>query len=728
MRLALRATIALLFIPLTTFAQPLADKIPDDAIVYVAWRGSASMGPAFAESHLKAMMDLSNVADLFDTLLPNAMKAAGNQSAGPGGAEVAEAMQALGVVAPALWKYPSAFYFGGIDLKQLQHPMPKATLLCDAGADAPKLLAFITKLLAAAKDSPIPITAKAYDTVVVIEVADAGVGKLLAAKAQAGTLIASAKFKASTGSLDKEPVVAAYVDIEAALALFDNALNIAGDPQAKAMWPKVRDAVGLPALKRIGATAGFDGKDWSTQFFLEAPAPRHGLIAGLLEAKPLAAPLLAAIPQSATVAAAGNFDLARLYDEIRTSVGDIDADALGQLDSIIAEINRSLGFDLRADLFASLGSQWAVYSAPEIGGSGGLGTALLNHLADAPKADKTLLKVEDLANRAMLENMKNSDARLSVRDTTVGDLTIHYFGSPIVSPAWSIQNGNLYAGLYPQVVEAAADHVTAKGKSILDNAAYLAMVKKLGAPSVTSVTFLDLPKTAAESYPMLLLVSRASLGFADLMGGQSPPLVIPPLRKILPHLTQAGSVAWLDDAGWHLRSTEPFPGSQMFGGQLNALVGAPAAIGAVGAAVMLPALNRVRTQTMKLKSANNLRQIGNVAFLYANEHKGALPDNLGQLIAYDLPPEIFVSPITGHTPPPDLAAAEKDEQAKWVTANADYIYKGAGKKIEAADAATTVLAHEKAGSPEGGNILFLDGHVEWQDKATYDRTIAAGHS
>jgi len=47
------------------------------------------------------------------------------------------------------------------------------------------------------------------------------------------------------------------------------------------MWAKIRDALNLAGLKRIIYTGAFDGPDWATQCFIEAPSPRTGIVKSL---------------------------------------------------------------------------------------------------------------------------------------------------------------------------------------------------------------------------------------------------------------------------------------------------------------------------------------------------------------------------------------------------------------------------------------------------------------
>src|SRR5262245_32673120 len=38
-------------------AQPLADRLPSDALLYIGWAGSDKLGEAYSKSHLKGVLD-----------------------------------------------------------------------------------------------------------------------------------------------------------------------------------------------------------------------------------------------------------------------------------------------------------------------------------------------------------------------------------------------------------------------------------------------------------------------------------------------------------------------------------------------------------------------------------------------------------------------------------------------------------------------------------------------
>ena len=148
-------------------------------------------------------------------------------------------------------------------------------------------------------------------------------------------------------------------------------------------------------------------------------------------------------------------------------------------------------------------------------------------------------------------------------------LTVHYLNTPLITPSWTIKNGNLYFALFPQIVASAANHPTTT--SILQNEDFLAARKRLGGESASAISFFDLPRSAPVGYPYMLAVTRM-LGFIDMFGMQTPPAVLPSIEKILPLMSPAASAAWTDDSGLHMRSITPFPGATLLGGPEAMLV------------------------------------------------------------------------------------------------------------------------------------------------------------
>src|SRR4051794_33386033 len=100
---ALTLAAAMLFVCLSATAQPLADRVPDDAVIYVGWAGADSMGPGYDGSHLKAMLEASELPRVVNEVVPKLFARLADRE--PQAAEVAEFVN--NVLRPA-WRHPTA--------------------------------------------------------------------------------------------------------------------------------------------------------------------------------------------------------------------------------------------------------------------------------------------------------------------------------------------------------------------------------------------------------------------------------------------------------------------------------------------------------------------------------------------------------------------------------------------------------------------------------------------
>lgn len=693
------AALAFLLAPVAS-AQPLVDKVPGDVILYVGWTGSQHMPPAYQESHLKAVLEMSGFEKLIDETIPALVEKFGGREK-----ELAQVTGLLNALGKPMWKHPTALFIQDVQINQDGPPMPKLGLLCQAGADAAKMKQAVDDLL---KEAP-----EEAQQMVKTHVA----GDLFAVTVgypalPEGGLAADATFKATLEHVSKQPVFAIYANVEKALKIANQAIAQAAPERDAAMWTKVRDSIGLAGIKQVMLTSGFDGKDWIDQAFIAAPEPRTGVLK-LMDAGPVSNDALKLIPHDATMLGAGKADLAKIFATIREIIVGVEPRAAEEINKGIAEANKALGLDIEKDVLGALGDEWAYYVDPTVGGRSPLGFVAINRCRDAKKAEASLLKMQQFITDMAAKEIREKDIKLQFYKTEVDGTTIHYLGTPLLTPSWAIKDGNLYFALFPQVVAGAAAHVSGGGKSILENDYFQKMRDRLGAPNASLIEYVDLPRTAPDGYAMWTAISRLT-GFSDLVGVQSPAMLLPPLYKLMPHLSPAADTAWTDKAGWHFKMISPFPGSMLLSTDpiMVALMQAPMMVG-----LAMPQMGRARGQAQDIQSMNNLRQIGLAAIIYANEHKGKLPPDLAELAkAADVTPEVFQHP-TRNRPVPRFE--NPDAMAVWIRDNSDYVYVGGGKKASDPNATETIIAHERFGlSPGGVACVFLDGHVErlsWED-------------
>jgi prepilin-type processing-associated H-X9-DG protein len=711
MRFKFTFLFAAVIAPTLSFGQPLADRLPADAEIYVGWSGTDSIGPGYDQSHLKAILDASQIGQFVHESIPRLISAIGEKDA----QSAQQVRLVMDILAP-LTVHPSAFYFGGLTPGG---PLPKVALICDAGADGPKIVTQITQLLQQAPGNP--FTCSAIGTLVVLS-------DFTFAEQTENPLSKNTNFQAVMGSLGKDPAAVFYVNAKAVTTTISDAVQMYGPPQARQVWSQARNALDLAGLKSIAGTAGLDGKNWAVKVDVLAPAPRHGLLA-MGDAEPLTPELVKLIPDSSTIAGAFSLDLDGMFTQVVHLVEQFAPEQSTQIQQGLGQINQTLGFDIEKDFLAAMGPQWGYYVDPATVGDGILGTTIVNRPRDPAQLEKSLTTLEAMANAIIQQQMQGNDPKMTVefRQEEIEGTKVHFLAIPVVTPAWAIKDGTLYIGLFPQMVVAAMDR-PADAKSIQDNSDFQAVLQKLNAPQAySSFGYVDLPKTLPGSYQVTLLISRLYFGMSDLFGAQSPPLILPPLSKIMAEAEPAGTVGWTDDAGFHFRSIEPFPLANAFG-SAQSVAGMGAAQSAVMASILVPALSHARNQARTVQSMNNLRQIGQGIIMYISGSGGNYPPDLGTVAkAENIPVQVFVRPGSSNQPPPGMTP---DQTADWINHNSDYVYIGAGLTAQQGGAPSTVVCYENERVSERGGIdvLFADGHVEFVTLQRAHQMIEKGHS
>jgi hypothetical protein len=339
-----------------------------------------------------------------------------------------------------------------------------------------------------------------------------------------------------------------------------------------------------------------------------------------------------------------------------------------------------------------------------------MGATFINRLKDPAKAEATFTKVETFINQFIANQTQKEREKVTVafRQAKFGSTTVHYLGFPLFTPAWAVQNGNLYLAFYPEVAATAALHVPGQRKSILDNPAYQGVMQQLGTHPNSSFTFVDLPRLAPQTYGTWLAIAHLT-NAADLFDIPAPLQILPPLSRLMPHLSAMGQCTWTDAEGLHLSGHVPFPGSQLFASDPSSMSVAEVAL---VTSIMLPALNKVRQQAQIAKSAANLKNIAAGAIEYSNRHNGKYPKDLGEMMAESgLSIDVFVNPATNTAPPQGLTGAQAQD---WVRQNSDYVWNGAGKSSDKLGADEALAWENPDRARNGVNILYGDYHVEFR--------------
>jgi len=685
------------------WAQPLAKHVPADAVAYVGWRGADDPGEGYAGSNLQALRG--------ETDLPEAISQALDviQRANADNEEVKRVTGLIRTIGRVSWRHPTAAYVQRVGNPDM--PVRLVVLWGVQGDQAAALEAQLNQAFPPMGDAPGPQpTVRRTDGLVSLTIGGAGVDGL--DRAEVGvSLKTNPDFRRALAKVNPDGLVVVYADGQGLVSLIDRAVERDGIAEQTETWSKVRDALGLAGLNAAAWSGGFDGKDWRSDLFIDAPAPRTGLLS-MLDGQPITDQELDAVPAEATWMLATRFDLGALLDAVRQAVAAIDPTASPKLENALAQASAMTGVDIEADLIRSLGSAWFAYTDPGATGSGMMGLCVVNELKDAGKAERAITALGAIAN-ALMGQAGGADMHIRFHTTTDGDMTLHSLGVPFVSPTWSVYEGRLYVGLYPQTVLAAGQRVRAGAGSILSNEKFQAVRARLGVDGAGTIVFADLPKTARDAYPNMVMMAQMGSGMLAMFGSESMPTLLPPYLKIEPYLVPAGQVSWIDDAGYHSRSISPFPGSMMLGlqGGSQATMGAPLAVG-----ILLPALGAARRAARQMKSVTQCRGVVQSQVTYAiGENKERMADDIGLLLEKNyFTHEYVISPNSRVSPPREFNHWDIEQQKQWVRENASYVLIPG---LKADINSETVAVFERPDHSDGSGIAvgFNDGIARFMD-------------
>jgi hypothetical protein len=136
-----------------------------------------------------------------------------------------------------------------------------------------------------------------------------------------------------------------------------------------------------------------------------------------------------------------------------------------------------------------------------------------------------------------------------------------------------------------------------------------------------------------------------------------------------------------------------------------------------------PSRGRARETAKRISCANNLRQIGQAAFLYANENNGHLPPDLPTLFeTQDISAQVFVC-VSSNVDKATGATTRQIAISLLAGNHISYAWTGAGLTTSAP--ADVVLAFDldlhvprDEATTTGINVLLIDGSVTFVNEAT----------
>ncbi len=679
----------------TLRAQPLADRVPSDAVLYIGWAGVETLGDAYTQSHFHAVLHEAGGLDFINRLKTIATNMAAQGANDPSAQRVIADVTAVWDIA---YRHPCALWVSPVDGQS-----PRVALAIQAGTDADKLFALFSKMIQAdLKDGQeSPATVKRIGDLVLVANGYPDGTPILAGAENA--MSKNAALVKGLGQVDRQPAGILFVNGD---QLWES-LEKAVDPSDLDAYQRSAGALGHRGFHSLTATCAFEGKGWKTMAFIDIPADARGGLPALLTSSFLKVDTFKVAPRNATWVAGYAMDPTLIWDLVHNVAAAENPQALGKMQENVANMDRQVGISLEKTI-KGLGNQWTLYS--NAGGDGvlpdGVVVALVNHCRDTQTLDQTLTKLEAVA-KAMTEQqarINGQPPQVIITSRKVNDLVIHQLVLPMTTVEWAITQDKLIiasgSGITP-----ALRQLNAKD-SILDSPAFAPLAKSITQGNATSVTMSDVPRTAPLMYQTLgMILPMFQYGIAQSGGGMVS-LALPPLEQLLPHLSIVTSGSYVDAQGLHAWSKGNFPGEVMLspGGVSTA---------GLGAGILLPALGAARRTARQMQDLTQVRGIIQGCILYALDNNDHYPDNIYKLIEGNyVTLEYLISPSSKTKIPKEFDSWSADKKRTWINDNCSYVLI---PNLVADTDSERIAAFTKLQHGGGGGIAigYNDNHVEW---------------
>ena len=461
----------------------------------------------------------------------------------------------------------------------------------------------------------------------------------------------------SNGWLDFEALTAPYKQIPLPIPPDENgdSLTVGG----------ILDTFGLGNLELITAKSGFKGRALWSESEIVAPGEKTGLLVGL-EQKTLTWDDVPPLPSSTGAFAVTSFDCSRMFEESLALYKAIFAfappGALPPAEQGLDVTRQMLGFDLKTDLFDTLGHKLCAFADDSQNAFFLPGLGVMIELKDSARLKNTVQKISQLIAR------EAPPEAFSTRRTTKHgrEMLVFELGGGFFNLAAAFDQDWLIVGLSPQVVEAELLRLDGKLPSWKPNAEWQAALDAMPKEFI-SLTAFDVRR----GYQGLVGMAPSIMGFAQAAwtqsrqfrgapGMQSLPISVsdfPPTELVTQGLFPMISVSVPTERGVKWMSRSSAPGLPVPGAGSGAAV-------PILVALLLPAVQQAREAARRSQSKNNMKQIG-IALHNYHDTFGSLPS--GTIENEDLEPEKRLSWLVSILPFIEQAALYEriDQEAGW---------------------------------------------------------------
>jgi len=456
--------------------------------------------------------------------------------------------------------------------------------------------------------------------------------------------------------------------------------------------------LGLSNVRNAKFRAGFAGADVVGDELLEVEGPRTGLPGCL---KPIDIFLFDAVDARAVSAGAVNIDVALLSETVMNAVKTAAPNEISSdIDQAISAFEADANVSLCKGLVENLAGPMVAYAMPmgAIAEAPAGGVAFIAKLKDGAGFEKNLTAVGVYA-AAKSKGMFQVGSQSQSDGTVVHTWMVAPLMMAQIMPSWTVLDGRFVLASNINLCILAAKQATSKdpkSTSLRSTEVFTKLTTNLPA-NLVSFKYTD----SRAQFSQLLMAAQQFWPMATMMAGQQGvklPMMLPTFSEIVKDVGPTVNYSWWDSKG--LRSHYKGMGIEASAGGIAGV--------AVGMAVLMPALARVRSLAQRVVSGTNISGLAKACIMYANDNEqGRFPPTLEKLIELD-----YVS----------AKQFESRRKPKGFS-GPTYIY--VVGQTSAMNPGNVLIYENPAYCREGVNAGFVDAHVEFLKRDDFMRRLEA---
>lgn len=687
-------------------ALEMFNKLPEDAIFSIATGGTDSFGPAFKESSLGKIWNDPGVqhfiAEIKEPLLKMIADESGEDINFKEFAELIRLVASCPISAGAVQAtdsqgklsiYGCVLINAGKKKEALAAEIAKLESMAGEGEIISKRVAR-TAMHTPKDQDEVPIYWGWHEETFVVLINDER-GKTIRSLRRASSRSTSSK-GIDDAMKNRGDLFVVNFNFEKLVSIIEAELDADESSAEVAMVKRIFNALGLSGIRSMSAFASFDGPDLVVDNLIALSGKPAGLLAA---PRPIDISAFDKVQAGAISAGAWNVDIAGVYDLIlkiiETEAGPEGSQMVG---SMIGAVEQQIGVKIRDGLIKSLDGPMVAYNVPAflIPQVPNGGFVLVADLSDPALFEKNANALGVFA-AGMAQGVLQIGSQEIAKGRTLHNWVVAPLAMMQIMPCWTVTEKELVIATNPQLINLALNQLDApdrKASSIRSQDDF----KKLEATLPKGVFYVryddsqtqlrQLHQQLQQMWPMV------TMGAAN--AGVKLPVMLPTIEHLIKDMPASAEYGWIDESGIraHYRGSGLQSTSMGAGG------------GAMGAAILMPALSRAKQAAKQTVSATNLKGLGMACHIHANDYDDKFPPTLETLIeTADVSPKSLVSP-------------QKPDGFD----GASYIYiAGQG----GSSPPTNILAYENPKFlGDKINVLYVDGHVAAVSRSEFEEELA----